>query len=312
MNTSMTQDTIITRPLLAATAESPVDLMKLTYPMLASVKIDGIRCLLHPTLGAVSRSFKPIPNEHVRKTLEGLSWLDGELVVVDDFGTVQDFSTTVSGVMTEAGTPKFAMIVFDTFLGPNRHFSDRTCDALQMAEHCNAEVLKAPILWYHPHHLVKNADEAHEFFLGAIAAGHEGMMLRDPKGVYKSGRSTLKQQILVKYKGLIDSEAEGTIIGFEELHTNTNEQKPDAFGLAKRSSHKDGKIPASTLGALVLDTKWGELRVGTGFDQTLRKKIWESQDEYLGKMVTFTYQSMGMKDLPRFPSFKRFRDPRDM
>ncbi len=45
---------------LAASLPLGMSLEDLSYPFLASRKLDGIRCLIHPELGLVSRTFKPI------------------------------------------------------------------------------------------------------------------------------------------------------------------------------------------------------------------------------------------------------------
>ncbi len=44
------------RPLLAATIENNEQLGALAYPMIASPKVDGIRIVVHPALGPVTRS----------------------------------------------------------------------------------------------------------------------------------------------------------------------------------------------------------------------------------------------------------------
>ena len=51
--------------------------------------------------------------------------------------------------------------------------------------------------------------------------------------------------------------------------------------------------------------------VGTGFTHAQRKEICENKVDYLGKYAKVSYQESGMKDLPRFPSFKGFRDTDD-
>ncbi len=306
---------MIQRPLLAASAESQDDLHKLQYPLLLSPKIDGIRCLLHPKHGAVTRQFKPIPNIHVRQFLEKLPrGFDGEVVALTEDGVVQDFNSTQSAVMTHAGKPKFIYYVFDDFTRPNDPYSVR----LQHAEtwtttHRIQKLLGDNVLQHLYHIEVKDVDEVMEHYAESVKRGYEGVMLRAPDAAYKNGRSTLKQQILVKYKGLEFSDDEGIVIDFEEKFHNTNEAKTDAFGLTKRSSHKSNLVPANTLGALVLDTKYGTLRVGTGFDDSLRKVIWQNRQAYIGARVTFMYQKHGMKEggLPRFPSFKGFRSKED-
>lgn len=317
MNATKTYDYKIQRPLLAADTKNPENLKKLRYPLMASYKLDGIRCLTLDHGFVVSRAFKPIPNDALRTALDYVPlYLDGELVTIDpQTGKAHDFNTIQGNVMSHEGEHKAIYYVFDSFENPDNEFFARLWHAQYDVSVYNKfrrpDMSKLEVMVL-PHRHVENADEVLEFFTEATQLGYEGVMLRDPGGVYKSGRSTLKQQILLKYKGLENIDAEGTVIGFEELYHNGNEQTRDAFGLAVRSSHKENKIAAGKLGALILDTRWGELRVGTGFDMTLRELIWNKREWYLGKIVTFKYQESGMKDLPRFPVFKGFRDPKDM
>jgi DNA ligase-1 len=191
----------------------------------------------------------------------------------------------------------------------------------------NAMVIMAdhPQLIMVAHVLLKDEEELLDYSTVNLESGYEGTMLRNPHGPYKSGRSTLPQGWLVKYKEWLD--AEGSIIGFEERMHNANDDVKDNFGYAKRSSAKQGMEPMGTLGALLLDTEWGELSVGSGLDDALRQNIWNrnmvehireddmgdswvirgSQPD-LNRVVTFKYQPFGMKDKPRFPIFKHFRE----
>lgn len=289
----------ITRPMLAAAATS-ADLDKLNYPLLASPKLDGIRCLVHPELGPVTRSFKPVANKYIREQLNRISYhgLDGELMVVDHEGRPLDFNPIQSAVMSRDGEPNFQFWVFDNFL-ENTGYQFRYQKI--MIDWGTHSIIK-PLY----HHVLLTPEEARIVAAGCISSGYEGTIFRDPNGAYKSGRSTLKQQGMIKYKEF--SDAEGTIIGFEEKHHNTNPDEKDEFGLAKRSHKKEGMQPAGTLGAVILSTKWGELKVGSGIDEALRTQIWTNQSVYLGKIVTFKYQTYGMQDLPRFPIFLRFRE----
>lgn len=308
---------MITRPMLAGTV-TVSDFEKVEWPALASPKVDGIRCLIHPELGPVSRTFKPIANVHIRETLQklvGMSQLDGELVALNDEGLI-DFNGTQSAVMTRSGQPRFMYCVFDCFDAPGDTFAARlyrakvVCDQVK-AFHDEIEYL--------PHKWMKGPEEFMQYAEQCMVNGYEGAMIRHPDGPYKSGRSTLNQGWLLKWKPWKD--AEGTITGFEELYRNENEDQKDAFGLAKRSSHKDGKVGAGTLGALVLSTEWGTLRVGSGFDAATRQAIWDrnwpcneatayilGEQPDLGRKVTFKYQEHGMQDKPRFPIFKGFRE----
>lgn len=139
-----------------------------------------------------------------------------------------------------------------------------------------------------------------------INLGFEGICARDPEGVYKNGRATLKRQELLKWKRLEDIEA--TIIGFEPLLVNENPQELDAFGLTKRSSCKDNRLAVPLLGKLLVSSEqFGKFAVGSGFDHTMRTDIWRNKPKFLNKVVTVKYQAHGTKDKPRQPIFKGFR-----
>jgi len=303
---------IITRPMLAATVEVE-SFDKIKWPVLASPKIDGIRCLIHPTLGPVSRTFKPIANVYVREYLDEYcrgSHVDGELYAVNEDGTA-DFNATQSAIMSRSGRPRFHYSVFDCFDRPDDPFEIRHARALAKANRMRLSSLFISGLG---HVILRDTRDLVGYSDDCLEQGYEGIVIRDQGGTYKSGRSTLNQGGMLKYKPWAD--AEGVVIGFEELMRNENEQEEDAFGLAKRSSHKAGKEGAGTLGALVLQTDWGVLKVGTGFDATTRQAIWERNHILniptdirpdLGRKVTFKYQKHGMQDLPRFPVFKGFR-----
>jgi DNA ligase-1 len=144
-----------------------------------------------------------------------------------------------------------------------------------------------------------------------LTRGYEGAMLRAPHGIYKFGRSTLKEGHLIKLKPFEDDEAE--VIGFEEQCRNDNEATTNELGRTRRSSHKENRVPRGTLGALVLrHSTFGDFNLGTGFDSALRQEIWHNRTKYLGKLVKFRYQAIGMKDKPRIPSFLGFRHPADL
>lgn len=295
----------ITKPMLAATIHGH-ELEKVDWEkgVLASPKIDGIRCIVHPDLGPVTRSFKPVPNEAVRNILKDIVGdvpLDGELVVLGSDGRPVDFNSTQSGIMTRSGSPDIAFMVFDWFGEPEMAYEWRLQRAIVECRSMK-DVGIQPVY----HQLVTSADDFMEYAAQCFEKGYEGAMIRSPLGPYKNGRSTLNQGWLLKYKEWLD--AEGLVVGFDERMHNANVDVKDNFGYAKRSSHKENMVPMGTLGALVLRTDWGELRVGTGFDDAQRNQIWQNREEYLGRKVTFKYQGYGMKGLPRFPVFKAFRE----
>jgi DNA ligase-1 len=293
--------------MLAATAEN-VHHLKNHWPgvVLASPKLDGIRCLTHPSLGAVSRNFKPIPNASIRGVLSpvdcDIPYLDGELVTFTN-DKIDDFNTIQSKVMSHEGIPDWAFMVFDSFAEPEAPFIDRLMCARGQIARVNPLYQRRYKLVEHVQ--LRDPDQFIAYAQACLESGYEGAMYRAQMGTYKEGRSTLRQGWLVKWKEFAD--AEGIVIDFQEKLHNANEQTYDAFGLAERSSHKANMEPMGTLGALVLKTSWGTINVGTGFTDAERLDVWVNRGMYQGRTVTFKYQPFGVKDVPRFPVFKGWR-----
>lgn len=296
---------MITRPLLAATLE---DIETLKFPVLATPKLDGIRVL---KVGgkALTRKFKPIPNTHIRDLLEKHlpDGVDGEIMTPGTFNDIQ------SKVMSFDGQPEFTFYAFDyvkdSLIKP---YKDRMLDMANALESVVRDSslpfsinLLTPVL-------VRTMDELLELESQCLEHGFEGVMIRQPDGKYKCGRSTLKEQILLKLKRFLDAEAR--VIGFEEKMHNDNKQEKDEFGLSKRSSKKDGLQPADTLGSLIVeDLKSGvKFGIGSGFDDDLKREIWLHKQKYKNKIVKYKYQSVGVKNAPRFPVFLGFRSKLDI
>jgi DNA ligase 1 len=293
------------KPMLAA--KSPGDLSKLSYPVLGSPKLDGVRAVV---LGGVvySRNLKPIPNKQIQRMfgVRKYNGLDGELMVGEP--TAKDvFRVTSSVVMSEGGIATTASFhVFDDFDKPHEPYKTRFERARAKGRH-TSNVIAVPI------RTLNSAADIDDMEDWCLSMGYEGMMGRKPDGLYKYGRSTEREGWLWKLKRFEQSEAE--VIGWEELEHNHNEATRDELGRSKRSSHKAGKVAAGKLGTLLVrDVVTGvEFGIGSGFDDAQRCLLWAGGlPALLGRYVTYTYFPTGSKTKPRFPVFKGFRDPRDM
>lgn len=281
------------------------DLDDLQYPVLATPKIDGIRCVMRKGR-ARTYSLKLVPNKFIRRTLRGAPPFDGELAV----GT--NFQDCTSGIMSYEGKPDFRYYVFDYITpDPLTQYKDRiksrdgALEVLTPKQRKRVVLLKVKVC--------RNAKELRRYRKWCLKQGYEGVVFRTPDGPYKWGRSTFKEQFALKLKPFKD--AEGVIVGFVEEYENTNKKEVNEHGLTERSSKQDGFRPKGTLGAFVIRTeKWGEFKVGTGqgITKALRKHIWTHKAEFLGKLLKFKYQSMGTKDKPRIPIAIGIRDKRDL
>ena len=270
------------KPLLAAKLEKLTDIR---FPVLATPKLDGIRCILWHGM-ALTRKLKPIPNHYIRHALESTYSLnlDGELMIPG-----ADFNGIQSAVMSENGHPDFRYVIFDV-IRPDLPYRER----VSLHPLCLRPIL------------IESEMTLLEYERKCLAEGYEGVMLRSPDGPYKFGRSTVREGALLKWKRFSDDEA--VVIGFEERLHNTNEALKDELGYTKRSSGKSGMVLSGTLGALrVKHANGKEFALGTGFNDADRSRIWSERQAYLGKIVTYTFQELSSKGLPRFPVFRGFR-----
>ena len=257
------------RPLLSC--EVPLD--KIKFPIYISTKFDGIRALVIDSV-VYSRSLKPIRNKHVQKLFGKPEYngFDGELVVGDVYAK-DVFQKTTSGVMSEDGTPDVTFHVFDLWSLPTFDYEYRQRELQEIT--LNGEGYEGVV--YTMIHKCQTVDSL-EFFLNHEKnAGGEGLIGRNPNGVYKYGRSTHKEQLSMKFKFFEQDEFE--VVGFTERMHNTNEQKRDELGYAERSSTKDGLVPTNTLGSLVLKYNDTTFSCGTGFDDKLRQEIWNNMEQ---------------------------------
>jgi DNA ligase-1 len=278
---------------------SPADFNTLTLPKLASPKLDGIRCLVRDGV-ALSRKLLPIPNKYVQSVIgkKAYNGLDGELIVGP--AMAEDvFRVTTSGVMSIEGEPDFVFYAFDNWI-MQREFAVRLDDVRHRARDLVRTVMV-------PHQEILSLAQLDEYEKRQVGLGYEGVMLRDPSAGYKFGRSTAREQGLLKVKRFEDSEAIVTGV-VEEMH-NTNEAEKDELGRTKRSKAKAGLVGKGTMGALnVRDIHTGvEFQVGSGFTAADRART-----DWIGKVIVYKFFPIGVKDKPRLPVYKAVRDPLDM
>lgn len=311
---------MITRPLLSGALK---DIDKLEYPVFATPKLDGIRVL---KVGGkvVTRKFKELPNADVRAKLQFIlkDGMDGEIML--RHGT---FNEIQSAIMSFDGEPDYIFYIFD-------YVKDKL-------ENPYVERMKDLEIWWNQVYLkfkafekmgiavvdpenfrdkirplfpkqINDVQELLAYEKQCLLEGCEGIMIRSANGKYKCGRSTEKEGILLKLKRFKDAEAR--VVGFEEKLVNENIQEKDEFGLSKRSNKKDGLVPANTLGSLLVTdlTTSAEFGIGSGFDDAMRREIWDNQSKYLDKIVKYKYQEISAKEKPRFPVFLGFRHKDDL
>ena len=297
------------KPMLAP-GEDPLSFpdyfKKIRYPLMGSPKFDGIRNIVKSGR-CLSRTGKILPSLQVQDEFSHLKDLDGELIE----GNPTDpgvYNRTQSFVMSENKPGNLSFYVFD-YTHPDflmKPFYERLEEAEKIVK-----LYDMPNLHFIEHKHIETHDELIEFETTCLEMGFEGIMLRDPVGHYKQGRGTFREGLIYKLKRF--QESEGIVVDFVEQQENTNTLEKDELGYAKRSSAKDGMVPANTLGRFIVLFNGVELDIAPGsFTHSERKFIWDNPQAFKGKYLKFRYFAHGVKDKPRFPRAVGFRDEMDM
>lgn len=315
------------KPMLAADIDG--DILSIKYPVFVSPKIDGIRCMV-VNGEAKTRSMKPQPNKILNDYFSAPIYegFDGELVVPG-----LPFNEVTSRVMGRSNDPDgVEWHVFDDFTNLALPFTSRIASAMKRIE-AMTKTGKYSRIKLVNHHAVDNAEALASYEAKCLAEGYEGVMIRDMMGMYKQGRSTVREGGLLKLKRFTDAEA--IIVGFEERMHNENEAYKDEVGRTKRSSAKGGKVGMNVLGAFVLraigedrscphceghgcaecaDSGLLTFRCGSGLNDAQRETWWlaGNRKHLLGKLAKYKFQEHGTVDAPRSPIFLGIRDERDL
>lgn len=280
---------------LKAPGES-IKIEDIKFPVLASYKLDGFRGSHHGGT-VLSKTLKKFPNYYVQEIFDDrkLKHLDGELVVGKPFGE-DVVRRTTSGLMSREGEPAVTWWVFDDFSEPGLPFHIRHSQTA-----ARVKALNNPYVWLLPHKRIKTATELLRLEEHALDRGYEGLMLRNPSGVYKFGTATARENIIFKFKRFVDAEA--VVLSVEEGSINGNEKKADG----KRRTLKSGMTPNGMIGTLIcMDIKTGkEVRVAPGKLSHAERKL---PCTFLGAVITYRSFPTGTVNAPRFPRFHTFRD----
>ena len=249
------------------------------FPCFTQPKLDGTRCVGIPGKGLFSRLRKTIPHmEHIIAELNRLPpdlILDGELYTNEL--TFQEIVGLVKRETLKVGDlekqQKIKYHVYDLIQGDS--YEQR---------HCLLQALFASFSFQHlilvPTFHCGSEAEMKEQHARFVADGYEGIMLRNPAGVYKNVRSV----DLLKYKEFFDDEYE--VVGFKEgegaekgcVLWMCKTEKGDTFHCRPRGTRED------------------------------RTELYQKGAAYIGKKLTVRFQELTDDGIPRFPVGIAFRD----
>lgn len=192
------------KPMLAHEAKKRHEKGKLTFPMYAQPKLDGMRCLIikqGDNIRAISRAGKPITviteilDEVVLLLGDSDEILDGEL-----YSDEISFQDIISACKKRGpNTVKLNYRVYD-LVQPDKGFAERLTDLDSMFE-CHDQVFIHRV----ETGLCMSWEEAKQLHDNFVEQGHEGLMLRTIQGGYEAGP---RSYTLLKYKDFDDEEFE--------------------------------------------------------------------------------------------------------
>lgn len=262
---------------------------------LISVKMDGIRCLLEKDNGKITLRTRQ------GKTMVGLAQvesdamnlpdnlaLDGELVLKNpnNLNSADLFRETMKVVRKDGVKKNVEFHVFDML--PLNEFRKGKSTLKTRARKKEIEKLIVDFDYIKavPTLYDGNDKEQVQYWLTKMEeAGNEGVMINDSNGYYEAKRS----RKLLKCKTFFTVDLE--IIGFEEGNNKYE----------------------NMLGKVIVLYKGSPLKVGSGFSDAEREKIWLNQDKYLGRICEVSYfeESTNQKDDSlslRFGTWKGLRE----
>lgn len=249
------------------------------FPCFVQPKLDGTRCVAVPDKGLFSRNKKAYPHlAHIRAEVDRLGAnivLDGELY--SDVLTFQEIVGLVKSETLKPGDEEKQQQI-------RLHVYDLVCDLPYEQRYMNLALLFRRMRFQHLV-LVKTEkctgiSEMKEKHAEYMAAGYEGIMLRNVTGLYRGVRSIELQ----KYKEFLDQEYK--VVGFQE-----------GQGL------EEGCV------LWICETETGaRFSCRPRGSREERHRLFQEGHSHVGKMLTVRYQEETNDGLPRFPVGVGLRD----
>jgi DNA ligase-1 len=287
-------------PMLAHTYEPLSSKNKkndIVFPCYVQPKLDGLRCICYMMPCGNSNDCKVVAQsrtgayfetvEHICAELRpillqnpGLT-LDGELYTTElPFeelaGLIKRKKASSTNVNANANAQCIKYHIYDVVVDgvPYSERHARIVGAISKVDKCqHLEVVHTQ--------LIHNANEFKQAFGDYVAAGYEGIMLRNVNGPY---RQNYRSHDLQKYKEFVESEY--PIVGFKEA---------------------DGR-DKGTVVWVCATAECRQFSVRPRGTQEQRRQWFQDGPQYVGKLLTVIYQELSELNVPRFPVGKAIRD----
>jgi DNA ligase-1 len=283
-------------PMLAHTYEPLSSKNKkndIVFPCYVQPKLDGLRCVCYMMPCGNSNDCKVVAQsrtgayfetvEHICAELRPILlqnpglMLDGELYTTElPFEELAGLIKRKKASDANANVQCIKYHIYDVVVDgvPYSERHARIVGAISKADKCHhLEVVHTQ--------LIHNANEFKQAFGDYVAAGYEGIMLRNVNGLY---RQNYRSHDLQKYKEFVESEY--PIVGFKEA---------------------DGRDKGTVVWVCATD-ECRQFSVRPRGTQEQRRQWFQDGHKYQGKLLTVIYQELSELNVPRFPVGKAIRD----
>jgi len=288
----------------------------LIYPRMGSIKYDGTFCLVYNG-ELYTRRLKFQPNQFLRKRFESLLAYskDNQIVFMGEiYDPSKKFNEGQSIVRSYAGELfETSFYIFDCL--PERDWKrgtggmpfyiryDTYTSAVQSITNTYIKAIEQVDL--------KNEAAAIKMYNKAIEDGYEGLVTRSPRGYYKHGRCTAKDQDLFRHRKI--GRCEGKILAINQGKKLKDGVSRNILlnGLLDRPHKNEDYIPDNIAGSIEVLTESGiTCAVGFGKGWTIedRRKFWGIKEILIGKIIEIEYNANENKTALRQPKFVRLRN----
>ena len=289
---------------------------QMTQPSYGSLKLEGVRFVIHPDEGLIGRSLKPFNNQllYEREDIKQIEQycaensiiLEGEFYVHG--WTFNKIDSAIRG-NGNIDANELELHVFDCYVPkqPTCTFHVRYA----FYKYAVNELVSAGVkkLHYVEQTLMKSAEDVRSAYCWAIENGYEGFVLKARDGYYKMGRSTLKQQLFTRIKP--EETYDCVVLDIIERQENLCESEVNELGYLKKRQDKDQKrATGMAQTALVYTPQFGEIHkvsLTRGLTDPDRMLIWENADNYKGKCMQFVGIPVPGQNISRSPRFDKWR-----
>jgi DNA ligase-1 len=264
----------------------------IVFPCYVQPKLDGLRCICYMDMSnndgkvvAQSRTgayFESV--EHICAELRPILLqnpgliLDGELYTADmPFEELAGLIKRKKTSDTNVNRQRMQLVKYHIYdVVVDGDYSERHDRIVQVVDGT-----KCPHLEAVDTRLIHNVNEFKQAFGEYVAAGYEGIMLRNAHGLY---RQNYRSHDLQKYKEFVESEY--PIVGFKEA---------------------DGRDKGTVVWVCATD-ECRQFSVRPRGTQEQRRQWFQDGPQHVGKLLTVIYQELSELNVPRFPVGKAIRD----